>query len=267
METEKKYAIVTGGTKGIGYEIAKLLAQNGYNLVLIARTKTDLDVASVNLKQWDVEVLTISKNLFDYPTAYDVYEELKEQSISPEILVNDAGQGVFGEFKNTDISREIDIIHLNVVSLLILTKLFIKDRLGKKSGKILNVSSVASKIPGPWHSVYHGTKAFVQSFSEAIRDELKEDGITVTTLLPGPTATDFFNKANMNRSKILQEKLADPAEVAKDGYMAMMRGDDKIISGFKNKLQVAINVFSSEENATHRMGEMQKPVHSKSNDL
>lgn len=144
--------------------------------------------------------------------------------------------------------------------MVILTKLFIKDRLGKKGGKILNLSSIASKMPGPWHSVYHGTKAFVQSFSEAIHEELKDEGITVTTLLPGPTATDFFNKANMNRSKILQDKLADPAEVAKDGFLAMMRGDDKVISGFKNKLQVAMSSFSSEQNAGHKMGEMQKPA-------
>lgn len=260
METEKKYALVTGGTRGIGYEIAKLLAQNNYNLILIARTESDLEVAAANLRQWDIEVLTISKDLFDYPSAYEVYYELDKRNISPEILVNDAGQGLYGEFKNTDISSEIDIIHLNVVSLVILSKLFVRDRLGKNGGKILNLSSIASKMPGPWHSVYHGTKAFVQSFSEAIREELKEEGITVTTLLPGPTATDFFNKANMNRSKILQDKLADPAEVAKDGFLAMMRGDDKVISGFKNKLQVAMNTFSSEQNAAHKMGEMQKPA-------
>jgi len=115
-------------------------------------------------------------------------------------------------------------------------------------------------MPGPWHSVYHGTKAFVQSFSEAIREELKEERISVTTLLPGPTATDFFNKAGMNQSKLLQEKLADPAEVANDGFQALMRDDDKIISGFKNKLQVTMNKFSTEEMVAHRMAEMQKPV-------
>ena len=109
-------------------------------------------------------------------------------------------------------------------------------------GKILNVSSIASKIPGPYQSVYHGTKAFVHSFTEAIRSEVKDSGVTITALLPGATDTDFFNKADMLEAKIVQEgKLDDPAKVAKDGYDALMRGDDKVISGFKNKMQVAMS--------------------------
>jgi short-subunit dehydrogenase len=149
--------------------------------------------------------------------------------------------------------------------MLILTKLFIKDRLPKGSGKVLNLASVASKVPGPWHSVYHATKAFVLSWSEAIREELKDSGITVTALLPGPTDTDFFNKADMNRSKILEDKdsLASPEEVAIDGYNALMNDEDKIISGLKNKLSVAMANLSSDSMAAHRMAEMQKPTEKK----
>lgn len=187
---------------------------------------------------------------------------MKLNAISPEILVNDAGLGVYGKFQDTDIHREIDIVNLNIISVIILTKLFIKDRLSKGSGKILNLASVASKAPGPWHSVYHGTKAFVLSWSEAIREELKDTGITVTALLPGPTDTDFFNKADMNRSKILEDKdsLASPEEVAIDGYNALMNGEDKVISGIKNKLSVAMANIATDSMAAHRMAEMQKPV-------
>src|SRR5690606_25199593 len=123
------------------------------------------------------------------------------------------------------------------------------------SGKILNLASVASKAPGPWHSVYHGTKAFVLSWSEAIREELKDTGITVTALLPGPTDTDFFNKADMNSSKIIEDEdnLASPQEVALDGYNALMSGDDKVVSGLKNKLSVAMANLSTDSMAAYRM--------------
>lgn len=194
-----------------------------------------------------------------------MFAELNLNGISPEILVNDAGQGVHGKFEETDIHREIDIINLNIVSVIILTKLFVKDRLIKAGGKILNLSSIASKSPGPWHSVYHGTKAFVQSWSEAIREELKDSGISVTTLLPGPTDTDFFNKTNMNRSKIMEdpENLANPADVAKDGYHAMMNGEDKVVSGLNNKFTVAMANMTTDSMVVYRMSEMQKPVNEK----
>lgn len=262
---KNNYALVTGATSGIGYELAKLLAADGYNLVIVARNQGELFKKEKELREYGVEVVSVSKNLFQSSDVYSLYAELNLNGISPEILINDAGQGVYGKFEDTDIHREIDIINLNVISVVILTKLFIKDRLAKGNGKILNLSSIASKSPGPWHSVYHGTKAFIQSWSEAIREELKEIGISVTTLLPGPTDTDFFNKANMNRSKILEdpENLADPKDVAADGYKAMMNGDDKVISGLNNKITVAMANMSTDSMAAYRMSEMQKPVNEK----
>ncbi|WP_312766257.1 SDR family oxidoreductase [Epilithonimonas sp.] len=260
-----KYALVTGATSGIGYELAKLLAQDGYNLIIVARNHDELNIKEKEFRSNGVEVISIAKNLFQAGDVYSLYAELTLNGISPEILVNDAGQGVYGKFQDTDIHREIDIINLNIVAVIILTKLFIKDRLEKGSGRILNLSSVASKSPGPWHSVYHGTKAFIQSWTEAIREELKDSGITVTALLPGPTDTDFFNKANMNDSKILSDKddLADPYDVALDGYTALMNGDDKIVSGLNNKLTVAMANMTTDSMAAHRMSEMQKPVNEK----
>ncbi|WP_294234536.1 SDR family oxidoreductase [uncultured Chryseobacterium sp.] len=265
MNRKNQYALITGATSGIGYELAKLFAKDGYDLVMVARNHDDLQAKANEFKSYGINVITMAKNLFTQEDAYSLYSELKLHGISPEILVNDAGQGVYGKFQDTDVHREVDIINLNIVSVIILTKLFLKDRLPKCSGKILNLSSIASKAPGPWHSVYHGTKAFLLSWSEAIREELKDSGITVTALLPGPTDTDFFNKADMNDSKILEDKdnLMSPEEVAIDGYKALMNGDDKVISGLKNKLSVAMTNIATDSMAAHRMGEMQKPVNEK----
>lgn len=265
MESERKYALITGATSGIGYELAKIFAENNYNLIIVARNQDELNNKEKELKEFGIDVISISKNLFKSEDTYSLYADLTLKGISPEILVNDAGQGVYGKFQETDIHREIDIVNLNIISVMILTKLFITDRLDKGFGKILNLSSIASKSPGPWQSVYHGTKAFIQSWTEAIREELKETGISVTALLPGPTDTDFFNKADMNRSKIMEDKddFADPADVARDGFEALMNGDDKVISGMNNKLTVAMSNLSTDSVAAHRMGEMQKPVDEK----
>lgn len=262
METKTNYVLITGATSGIGYELSKLFAKDGYNLIIVGRDHEQLIQKEKELRNFGVDVISSAKNLFQSGDVYSLYAELTLNGISPEILVNDAGQGYYGKFQETDIHREIDIVNLNIVSVLILTKLFIKDRLPKGSGKILNLSSIASKAPGPWHSVYHGTKAFIQSWTEAIREELKDTGISVTALLPGPTDTDFFNKASMNRSKILEDRdnLANPANVAMDGYKALMNGDDKVVSGLNNKLTVAMSNLSTDSIAAHRMSEMQKPL-------
>jgi hypothetical protein len=264
METRKQtYALVTGGTSGIGYELAKLFAKDGYNLVIVARSEAELTKTAAELEnQFGIQVVTLTRNLFDYNNAFAVHKEVKARDLDVEILVNNAGHGLYGKFKDTDIDKELDIIKLNVCSVVVLTKLFLKDMLKRGSGKILNTSSIASKAPGPWQSIYHGTKAFVQSFTEAVRSEVKDEGITITALLPGATDTDFFRKAGMESSKIVQdkEKLADPADVAKDGYEALMAGKDMVVSGFKNKMQVAMDAITSDEKAANKMGKMQEPA-------
>ncbi|SEH29723.1 SDR family NAD(P)-dependent oxidoreductase [Chryseobacterium culicis] len=262
MERKYQYALITGATSGIGYQLARQFAKNGYDLVIVARSHEELKNKAEEFKNFGINVIAISKNLFLQDEVYSLYSELQLNGISPEILVNDAGQGVYGKFQDTDIHREINIVNLNIISVILLTKLFLKDRLPKGSGKILNLASIASKAPGPWHSVYHGTKAFILSWSEAIREELKDSGISVTALLPGPTDTDFFNKADMNRSKIVEdrENLANPEEVAIDGYNSLMNNEDKVISGLKNKLTVAMANLAADDRAAHRMGEMQKPI-------
>jgi short-subunit dehydrogenase len=262
METIKKYALVTGGTSGIGYELARRLARDGNNLVIVSRSENNLSrVADEFTQQFGVDVITISKDLFDPENAFAVYDEVRSKYIEVDILINDAGQGLYGQFVDTDIRRELKIINLNISSLVILTKLFLRDMVGRGHGRILNLSSIASKLPGPWQSVYHGTKAFVQSFTEAVRSEVKGSGVTLTALLPGATDTDFFNKARMTESKLVKEKdLDDPSKVAEDGYKAMMKGEDMVISGVKNKMQVAQGNILPDSMVAKRMKKMQAPI-------
>ncbi len=262
MKTEKNYVLITGGTSGIGFELSKLFAKDGYNLILVARDENELKKAAAELQQQnEIDVVTISKDLFYPGNAFELYDEVQSKNLTVEILVNDAGQGLYGEFVDTDIQREIDIINLNITSLVVLTKQFVKDMKEKGNGKVLQLASVASKIPGPFQSVYHGTKAFVLSFTEAIRNELKDTGVTITALMPGATDTDFFNKADMLDSKIVQEgKLAPAADVAKDGYKALMANDDKVISGFKNKAQIAMSNLTPDETVANMMHKQQEPV-------
>jgi uncharacterized protein len=264
-DSEKQYALVTGGTSGIGYELVKLLANDGYNIVIVARDENELNTVASEVEQnFDVEVITISKDLFDVESAFDVYSEVKKRNINPSIVINDAGQGQYGLFVETDILRELDIIQLNISSLVIITKLFLRDMVAQGSGRIMNLSSIASKVPGPYQAVYHGTKAFVQSFTEAVRSEVKNTGVTITALLPGATDTDFFNKAEMNESKIVQEgKLDDPKQVAEDGYNALMNGDDMVISGFKNKMQVGMANVTPDAKVADKMKKQQAPVEHK----
>lgn len=241
--TEGKYALITGATSGIGYELAKLFAQDGYNLVLVARTGEDLDnVANELTAQFGITAIPLAKDLFTDGAAKEVYDEVKAKGITINALVNDAGQGVYGKFFEEDLDRQLRIIHLNVVSLTTLTYLFLKEMVARNEGKILQLASVVSELPAPLQAVYGGTKAYVLAFTQAIINETKDTGVIITALQPGVTDTDFFNKAGAENSKLAQDKskMADPADVAKDGYEALMKGDDKVVSGLKNKAQIAM---------------------------
>jgi uncharacterized protein len=263
METTKTYTLITGGTSGIGYELAKIFAKNGHHLILVARDVADLTITRNELLESGVDVQIISKDLFDKQSPFDLYNEICEKGYDVEILVNNAGQGQYGEFSETQIHRELAIIQLNISSLVVLTKLFLQDMLKKGRGRILNLSSVTSKAPGPFNSVYHGTKAFVQSFTQAIAEEVKDKGITITALLPGATDTDFFNKADMQQSKIVKGKLDDAKKVAQDGYDALMKGEQMVVSGFKNKVKVAMSNVLSDKAAAKSMKKEQEQVSEK----
>ena len=262
---KRNTALITGGSMGIGYELAKCFAAAGYDLVIAARTESDLKRVALELgSKYKIHVTPISTDLFDPGNAFSLFDDVTAAGLKVDVLVNNAGQGLYGKFKNTEIERERDIVSLNISSVVILTKLFLKPMLERGEGKILNVSSIAGKMPGPYQSVYHATKAFVQSFSEALRNEVKEKGIVVTSLLPGATDTDFFNKAGMQRSKIFVEgELADPADVARDGFDALMRGDDMVVSGFKNKMEVGMSKFMPDSAVAEMVRKQQEPVNIK----
>jgi short-subunit dehydrogenase len=259
MENNQKTALITGGTSGIGKELAKLFAQDKFNLIIVSRNQSELDNTASELSQYGVQVKTIAKDLSKMEEAEALTNEITEQV---DILVNDAGQGVYGLFTDNELERELDIIHLNVCATVILTKHFLKQMVSRGEGRILNLGSVAGKLPGPWQAVYHATKAFVLSFTTAVREEVKDSGVTLTALMPGATDTDFFNKAGMNDSKVVQDKnaLASAADVAKDGYEALMAGEDRVISGFKNKLEVNAANLMPDSAVAHTMYEQQKPV-------
>ena len=260
MANQAQYALITGATSGIGRELAKLFAQDHYNLVIVARSQDELTQTATDLRQqYGIEVKTIAKDLFQREAPFEVYDEIRAQGIQIDALVNDAGQGQYGEFVATDIQRELDIIQLNIGAYVIFTKLFLQEMVARNEGKILQVSSIGGELPGPLQAVYHGTKAFVTSFTEAVREEIKDTNIKMTLLEPGVTDTDFFRKADMERSKLVAEgKKADPAAVAKDGYEALLAGKDKVISGFMNKVQVALSNVTPDPLVAaglHKMGE------------
>jgi short-subunit dehydrogenase len=269
MTAAKKYALITGATSGIGHELAKVFAENGHNLIIVARDHEELESKRRELTaQYGTDVIPIARDLFLPEAAFELYDEVLNHGVIVDILVNDAGQGQYGKFLENDLSRQLDIIQLNISSLTALTYLFLKDMVERNEGRVLQLASIASELPGPLQAVYHATKAYVLSFTEALINELKGTNVTMTALQPGVTDTDFFRKADMLNSKAVQDKskMADPADVARDGYKALMKGDDKYVSGFKNKVQLAMSNVMPETKVADNMRKMQEEVGKDDND-
>lgn len=257
--SRSRYALITGGTSGIGYELAKCFASDGYNLILVARSGQRLREVSDEFRQQGVEVIPLEKDLFEPNAAKEVYEKIKASGIQVDALVNDAGQGERGRFHEVPLQRHLDLIQLDVVAVVTLTHLFLGDMIARRQGKILNLASVVAKTPAPEFAVYAASKAFVLSFSQALAKELEGTDITVTALVPGRTDTDFFYKAHMGDTKEYQEhELANPADVARDGYDALMSGESRIISGAENKMMVGMmNTMPDSANAANMQKNMQ----------
>jgi short-subunit dehydrogenase len=245
-----KTALITGASSGIGQELAKLFAQDGYNLVLVARSDDTLDrLADVFKSNYGTQEITIiKKDLSEEDAAQDVYDQVKAKNITVDVLVNDAGVGLYGLFAtDTDWEREKAMIHLNVLALTQMTKLFLYDMLARNEGKILNLASLLSIAPSPLMAVYAGTKAYVYNFTQSLVNELKDTNVTVTALLPNATDTDFFNKAGAENAKVTDE-VQDPVMVAKDGYEALMAGKPKVVpGGLKNKSYEVISYVAPQE--------------------
>ncbi len=199
-----KTALITGASSGIGLELALIHATNGDNLVLVARNKQKLDELKLDLeKKYNISVLTIGKDLSLPQAPSEVYSETKAAGIHVDYLINNAGFGNHGMFAVTDWDFERKMINLNMTALTEFTKLYLPDMLAQKSGRIMNVASSAAFMPCPGMAVYFATKAYVLSFSEALSNEVKSTGVTVTALCPGPTNTGFEKAASMGKSELL----------------------------------------------------------------
>jgi uncharacterized protein len=234
--------LITGATSGIGFHLAREFASHGHPLVLVAPVESELrQVASQLEDQHGVTVRVIASDLEQPEAAEEIFNELAGAGVAIEILVNDAGHGQRGKFWEIPIATDISILRLNVEAVLRLTKLFLKPMIQRGRGRILNVASIAGFEPGPLLAVYHASKAFVLSWSEALATELKDNntGITLTALCPGPTDTDFFAKADMVGTTAFQKgNLMAPQPVAEAGYKGLMDGDRIVVPGAANKALV-----------------------------
>jgi uncharacterized protein len=236
-QPSKQTALITGASGGIGLELAREFAKDGYNLVLVARSKEKLESIATDLaKQYNISATVIAKDLSKATAPDELYNELKTQGIGIDALVNNAGFGNYGKFADNALDKELQAMQLNMVALTHLSKLFVTDMVTRKRGKILNVASTAAFQPGPLMAVYYATKAYVLSFSEAIANELEGTGVTVTVLCPGPTESGFQERAAMQESKLVQSGLMKSADVAAQGYQATKRGQTVVIPGFMNQM-------------------------------
>jgi hypothetical protein len=235
----RRTALVTGASSGIGLDLAKLLAQDGVDLVLVARDARHLaEVATELRRSSDVAVTVIPSDLAKPTAAQEIYGEIRRNGIEVAILVNNAGFNVYGPFSQTDAQNELQMIQVNVIALTQLTKLFLPGMIERRWGRILNLGSTGSFAPCPLNAVYGASKAFVLSFSEALAEELRGTGVTVTTLCPGPTQTQFAQRAGMTQTNLFQGRLANAADVALTGYRALMKGRSSVVAGLANKLLV-----------------------------
>ena len=242
----RRTALVTGGSGGIGLELAKVLARNGFDVALVARKRDTLEAAAGQLEgKYDVKVHVFAADLRRPDAPETIFDFLRNENIPIEVLVNNAGFGLGGEFADTDLNRELEMIQVNVSALTHLTKLSLPAMIKRKSGRILNVASTAAFQPGPLMAVYYATKAYVLSFSEALAEELRDTGVTVTALCPGPTRTDFASTAQVGSSRLFTLfGVADAADVAEFGFQAMMQAKRVAVPGIRNKIVAQANRFS-----------------------
>jgi len=261
MENNQKHALITGATSGIGYELAKLFAKDNYNLVLVARNEENLKITAKEMEALgNIHTHVLPIDLFVAGAAEKIYSFTREKGITVDVLVNDAGQGEGGLFIETALQREFDIIQLNIVALVSLTKYYLKEMVARNSGKILQLASSVSKAPSPNLSVYAATKAFVLSFTEALQKEIEDTEVTMTALQPHKTDTDFFHKAKSEHTKNYKEGMIyTPEEVAKAGYDGLMNGDATVLPGAMNKMQNAMNLVLPDSAIAATMDHLGQP--------
>jgi uncharacterized protein len=239
MPASRPLAVVTGASTGIGYELAKKCAQHGMDLI-IAADESEIEHAADKLSAWDVDVKAVEVDLAKMEGVDELVGVIKRSGRPVDCLLANAGQGEGGAFLTQDFQRVRDVIDTNITGTIYLIQRLAPDMVRRKEGRILITGSIAGFIPGSFAAVYNGTKAFIDSFSFALRDEIKGSGVTVTCLMPGATDTDFFERAGMQDTLVGTMKKASPAFVAEIGFEAMMNGDGDVVTGWKNKMQTAM---------------------------
>lgn len=237
MNTHKT-ALITGASTGIGKEFARIHAQRGGDLIIVARSTDKLNELKTELEsEFKINVTVIAKDLILPNEVEQVYNEVKSQGIEVDYLINNAGFGGIGKFQERKLQDDLNMISLNISALTALTHFFLQDFVKRNEGKILNVSSTASLLPGPLQAVYYATKAYVTSFSNAIAEELHDTNITVTNLMPGATETEFGKVSGMDKTELFKSPVS-ASGVALDGYNAMLKGKLDIISGLTTSQKI-----------------------------
>lgn len=235
-----KTALITGASSGIGYELAKLFANNHINLLLVSRNEKKLLELRDEFMLNGIRVHVLVKDLALPQSAQEVFDFCKTHQIHIDYLINNAGFGDHGFFAESDWKKQEEMMNLNMVNLVHLTHLFLPGMIANKSGRIMNLASLAAFEPGPLMSIYYASKAFVLSFSEAISNELENTGVTVTALCPGPTQSGFWKAAGMESNKLIKDrKMPSSKDVALYGYNSLMSGKVIAIYGTRNKIMAA----------------------------
>jgi len=255
------YALVTGASSGIGYELAKVLAKDGKNLVIVARSQDKLEELKTEIEnKYETSVRVLPKDLSNPNAPQEIFSELEKDGVNVDVLVNNAGYGVYGMFSETDLREELAMIQVNATSLIHLTKLFLKQMLENKSGWILNVASLCSFLSSPLESVYCASKSLVLHFSEALANELQGTGVTVTCLCPGLAKTEFHKRAHMENTKVAKRKMMDAAAVAEAGYKALKKGKVVVIPGLIFKTAPLFARFAPRNLVTKVVRSQHEPV-------
>ncbi|MCQ8781822.1 SDR family NAD(P)-dependent oxidoreductase [Mangrovibrevibacter kandeliae] len=237
-DLRKPLAVVTGASTGIGYELARCCAENGFDLV-VAADEPRIEAAATEFRSLGASVDAVEADLATLDGVETLYAALNGRPIAA--LLANAGRGLGKSFLDQDLNEALDVVNTNVTGTLALVHKVGRDMLARNEGRILITGSIAGFIPGTFQAVYNGSKAFLDSFSDALRNELKDSEITVTCLMPGPTDTDFFERADLMDTSVGQAKKDDPSKVAKVGFDAMMKGEGDVVAGWKNKLETAVS--------------------------
>ncbi|MGX1929342.1 SDR family NAD(P)-dependent oxidoreductase [Flagellimonas sp. 2504JD4-2] len=256
----EKTALITGASSGIGKELARIHAERGWDIIIVARRQEKLNELKLELEQkFAVKVLTIVKDLSNPGAPKEIFEKIQQKGIQIHYLINNAGFGLRGKFHELTWERQQQMIHLNMVALTELMYLFLPEMIARNSGKILNTSSTASFLPGPLQAIYYASKAYVTYLGNAIAEELHDTNITVTTLMPGATETEFASTSGMDKTGLF-EKTVSARSVAEDGYNGMLEGKLDVISGltFAQSLMMKTLPFTPKKTILKQVRKMQE---------